>query len=71
MEIPMTPLTLLPTRCVARTGHPAPRGAYGRLYRAVIEGRLPAEKHGRNWLVPDEALPIAERELGMQPIAAA
>ncbi len=59
----MTPLTLLPRTLAQRTGNPAP--AYHRCYKAILDGKLPAERVGREWHVADSDLPLAERLLGL------
>ena len=59
----MTPLILLPRTLAQRTGKPAP--AYYRCYKAILDGKLPAERVGREWHVADGDLPLAERLLGL------
>ena len=62
-----TPLTLLPRTLAARTHKPAP--AYGRCYKAILDGLIPAEKIGREWHVSDSDLATAERVLGLSPLS--
>ena len=61
----MTPLTLLPRKLAERTGKAPP--AYGKCYRAVLDGLVPAAKVGREWCIADSDLPVAERVLGLTP----
>jgi len=61
-----TKLTDVPRTLAAQTGRPAPAGSYARLWRAVADGRLPAEREGAaGWRLRDEHMPAAARLLGM------
>ncbi len=52
-------------RLAAQYGRPAPEGGYGRLWRAIVGGRLPAEKRGPFWLIREQDLPLAAAILDM------
>ena len=58
-------LTDVPRTLAERTGRPAPAGAYAKLWRAIADGRLTAERQGQGWWVRDEAMPHAAALLGM------
>ena len=60
-----TRLAELPRVLTKRTGQPAPAGAYGRLWRGIVDGRLPAERAGRGWMIREADLDAAARLLGM------
>ncbi len=60
----------VPRTLAARAGRPAPAGAYLRLWRAVVEGRLPAERVGGSWAIDDAHMAVAADILGL-PVASA
>ncbi len=58
-------LTDVPRTLAERTGRPAPAGAYAKLWRAIADGRLPAERQGQGWWIRDEDMLAAAAILGM------
>jgi hypothetical protein len=52
----------------AQFGQPAPAGAYWRIWRAIVEGRLPATKVRGVWTIADEHLPAVAEILGMTSV---
>jgi hypothetical protein len=38
---------------------------YPRLWRALLEGKIPAERKGGRWMVSESALPIAAEVFGL------
>ena len=58
-----TPLKLLSGKLAQRTGQPAP--GYRRVYQAILDGHIPAVRVGRELMVDDADLPVAERVLGL------
>jgi hypothetical protein len=62
----MIPLPQLPRRLAEHTGR-RPGPSYASLYRAVLDGRLPAVRNSRSWEVDEADLPEVARTLGLAP----
>ena len=58
-----TPLPQLSRKLAERTGQAAP--GYRRIYKAIVDGQVRAEKIGREWVIDDDQLPTLERVLGL------
>jgi hypothetical protein len=63
---PVTEMLTLPeiTREVRRRYGRVP---HSRIWRAAVEGDVPAEKHGRQWYVAPEHIPQLAAALGLTP----